>query len=194
MGRWKMMSSCFAASLAISLLGAVDVEAKALGATSGQAAFTAEEKDAINAAVMIAHPSVVVLADPTPSYECHGFTFAAGRLRIYGDQVEKILADQGWILRTAGAHQVGDIAIYRKEGVIRHSGVVSAVQDGTVTRIQSKWGTAGLYEHDPDDVPEDYGRFEIRYREIALAAVHQGPWTRSSAIGSMRMTTAAGPE
>jgi hypothetical protein len=145
-----------------------------VGASPTQAAFTREEMDAINDAIVASHPSVTILGDPTPRYDCHGFTFGAGRgWWTRQDRVESILADQGWILRADGDQQVGDIAIYRKEGVITHSGIVSAVQDGTAIRIQSKWGKAGLYEHDPTDVPKDYGQAEIRHRGTALAMVLQ---------------------
>lgn len=146
-----------------------------IGASPTQAEFTRKETDAINDAIVASHPSVTILSDPTPRYDCHGFTFGAGRGWIQQDRVESILADQGWILRADGAQEVGDIAIYRKEGVITHSGIVSAVQDGTATRIQSKWGKAGLYEHDPTDVPKAYGRIEIRYRGTALATIHDFP-------------------
>jgi hypothetical protein len=50
--------------------------------------------------------------------------------------------------------QVGDIVIYRdiSNAGITHSAVITSVRpDGTVTQVQSKWGTQGLYLHDPDD-------------------------------------------
>ncbi|WP_162913377.1 DUF7689 domain-containing protein [Rhodospirillaceae bacterium SYSU D60014] len=144
-----------------------------VGASPTQAAFSREEMDAINDAIVASHPSVTILGDPTPRYDCHGFTFGAGRGWTQQDRVESILAEQGWILRADGDQQVGDIAIYRKGGVITHSGIVSAVQGGTATRIQSKWGKAGLYEHDPTDVPRGYGQVEILHRSTALAMVLQ---------------------
>ena len=54
---------------------------------------------------------------------------------------------------------IGDIVVYRLNGEITHSGVISEVGSDhkTVTKVTSKWGTGSLYEHDPLDVPKSYG-------------------------------------
>jgi hypothetical protein len=63
---------------------------------------------------------------------------------------------------------VGDIVIYRYRGVITHSGVISQVAEAinpkewVILKIVSKWGAFwGVYEHDPNDVPFDYGDWTV---------------------------------
>ena len=71
--------------------------------------------------------------------------------------------------------QVGDIVIYRNPDAITashptdvtHSGIVTAVDaTGKVTKVLSKWGARGDYNHAPLDVPKEYlgasGTVEVR--------------------------------
>jgi hypothetical protein len=52
----------------------------------------------------------------------------------------------------------GDVVVYRKDGAVTHTGVVREVDaNGNPTLIESKFGTLGLYEHQPFDVPGSYG-------------------------------------
>jgi hypothetical protein len=63
---------------------------------------------------------------------------------------------------------VGDVIMYQKDGVPTHTGKVTAVDaDGNPTRVQSKWGSFGLYEHGPFDVPAIYGEIGAFYRPDA---------------------------
>ena len=104
-------------------------------------------------------PTIEVVEEPTVSYDCHGLTFKDKKLWIDNSEVDKILKDQGWTLVNVGQHQVGDIVIYRKNGKVTHSGIVKEVQNGTVTRVRSKWGMSGEYIHDPK--VDEYGNFEV---------------------------------
>ncbi|MEH2465477.1 hypothetical protein [Nostoc sp.] len=75
----------------------------------------------------------------------------------------------GWTMtrdpsdETAKAAEKGprrdDIVVYRLNGEITHSGVISEVGSDhkTIIKVKSKWGTGSLYEHDPLDVPKGYG-------------------------------------
>jgi hypothetical protein len=92
---------------------------------------------------------------PTNSYDCHGFVFLSGKGWIDNDQVDAILTDNGYSVTTTPA--VGDIVIYRNGGVIKHSGIITAVSGATVTKVRSKWGILGLYDHAPGDVPPAFG-------------------------------------
>ncbi len=63
---------------------------------------------------------------------------------------------------------VGDIVIYRDGQEVTHSGVISQVTPGAkpdewiISKVISKWGAFwGLYEHDPNDVPLDYGDWTV---------------------------------
>jgi hypothetical protein len=95
------------------------------------------------------------VAPPTNDYDCHGFVFRSGKGWINDDQVPAILTDNGYSVTTAPA--VGDIVIYRNGGAITHSGIITAVSGATVTKVRSKWGRLGLYDHAPSDVPSSYG-------------------------------------
>ena len=101
---------------------------------------------------------VTKLAPPSNGYDCHGFTFTGGDVWINDDQVEAILHDNGYSITTTPA--VGDIVIYRNGGAITHSGIITAVAGGAVTRVESKWGRLGRYSHAPDDVPPNYGTWK----------------------------------
>jgi hypothetical protein len=105
-----------------------------------------------------------------PAYNCHGLTFKSSKLAIANDQVQKILDDQGWKPAANGKAAVGDIVIYKKDGAITHSGIVTKVDAaGSVTQVMSKWGPWGVYLHAPNDVPHgqavfggvDYGTAEV---------------------------------
>jgi surface antigen len=94
---------------------------------------------------------------PTDSYDCHGWTFACGQKWINSDQVQKILDDNGYTI--TNTPQVGDLVVYKdSNGNITHTGIVKEVdKDGKVTKVESKWGRLGRYEHAPNDVPSTYG-------------------------------------
>ena len=104
--------------------------------------------------------------------------FAAEKLMsagIYFEPENTILILPRWIIREtevetllkgyrrlgAADHvAVGDIAIYSTTGTdYPHSGRVTAVDKaGRPTKIKSKWGAQSLFEHDPEAVPDFYGK------------------------------------
>jgi hypothetical protein len=98
---------------------------------------------------------ITKLGKPTNDYDCHGYTFLNGEKWIDNDQVPAILNDNGYLETQTPA--VGDIVIYVFGGKLVHSGVITEVKGGIVTKITSKWGRWGLYSHAPDDVPTRYG-------------------------------------
>jgi Domain of unknown function (DUF4157) len=98
---------------------------------------------------------VTKLGPPTNDYDCHGYTFLDGKRWIDDDQVPTILAENGY--SETSTPVVGDILIYWNGGQPKHSGKITEVKGGTVTKITSKWGLWGLYSHAPNDVPSDYG-------------------------------------
>jgi hypothetical protein len=134
-----------------------------------EAEFTPVQIATIKADDKKAHPSITFVKDPTPAYDCHGYSFKNRALWIDDDQVKTIRDDQGWMMRPAGQVQVGDLAIYMKDGNITHTGIVNAVAGGNATRIQSKWGSRGEYIHDPLDVPAGYGTPEYWFGGTELA-------------------------
>jgi hypothetical protein len=102
-------------------------------------------------------PKLTKLAPPTDRYDCHGYTFTNGDVFIHDNQVDDILKDNGYLVTTDP--KIGDIVIYRFNGEVKHSGIITAVAGGKVTRINSKWGRLNLFSHAPQDVPATYGTF-----------------------------------
>ena len=66
----------------------------------------------------------------------------------------------------------GDVVLYELRGQYLHSGVISETRCVTgkveVTKIISKWGSHGLYEHDPNDVPFSYGQWAAYHTTTRL--------------------------
>jgi hypothetical protein len=93
---------------------------------------------------------VIARTEPDPAHNCHGWVFTGGLFWVPGDDVHRILADNGY--RRVTAPQVGDLAVYRDAaGDITHSGVVFSTAGGTL--VESKWGPLGRFLHGPDDQP-----------------------------------------
>jgi hypothetical protein len=83
----------------------------------------------------------------------------------------------GWVVSAAGNSAapcpqpaVNDILIYTFKGQLVHSGVIEKIDSRTgctgrpvavISRINSKWGPWGLYQHDPLDVPNNYGDWAV---------------------------------
>src|SRR5688500_18938365 len=78
---------------------------------------------------------------PTKDHDCHGYTFLNGEKCIDNDQLPAILNDNGYLETQTPA--VGDIVIYVFGGKLVHSGVITEVKGGIVTKITSKWGRWG---------------------------------------------------
>lgn len=108
---------------------------------------------------------VTKLRPPSNSYDCHGYTFLGGDRWINDDQVDAILADNGYAVTTTPS--VGDIVVYRNGGAVTHSGIIVGVSGTTVTMVESKWGRLGLYRHAPSDVPPTYGSWQAYHTSRA---------------------------
>jgi hypothetical protein len=92
---------------------------------------------------------------------CFGWVFADGRYWLDGDQVERILAENGY--RVAPRPSAGDVAVYRDEdGEIGHAAVVRAVCDDGSVLVEGKWGWMGVFLHRADD--SCYGQGCTYYR------------------------------
>ncbi|MFM9963330.1 MAG: hypothetical protein ACKV2Q_19140 [Planctomycetaceae bacterium] len=83
---------------------------------------------------------------------CHGWVFLDGQYLISNEAVQQILDDNGY--EVVNEPISGDVIIYRDyDRNIVHSGVVRGVlNDGTIL-IESKWGTEGVFLHNPLDTP-----------------------------------------
>jgi hypothetical protein len=144
------------------------VESHEEGTQPNQPDLTDAQSDAIlNQAYPGLRAKLKQVAPPTDSYNCHGYTFTNGATWISDPEVDDILKDNGYLVTTEP--RVLDIVIYRVNGKVKHSGIVTAVAGGKVTKINSKWGRHGLYSHAPQDVPQGpptpYGTFTTWYTE-----------------------------
>lgn len=93
---------------------------------------------------------VIARAGSDPSHNCHGWVFAGGRFWVAGDEVDAILADNGYAPVSDPA--AGDLAVYRGgRGEVVHTGVVRS--SAGCTLVESKWGPLGRYVHGPGDQP-----------------------------------------
>lgn len=90
---------------------------------------------------------------------CHGHTFTNDERWINDPKaVDKILDDNNYKPTLNNKGKPGDVVVYRDEsGTITHTGVVTQTEsDGTITKVESKFGQAGTYSHGPWDVPNSY--------------------------------------
>jgi hypothetical protein len=92
---------------------------------------------------------------------CHGWVYTGGRYWVPSEQVETILADNGYAAQATPAG--GDLVIYRDDsGYVCHTAVVRAVgTDGTVL-AEGKWGWLGVYLHEV--AASTYGKRFTYYR------------------------------
>jgi hypothetical protein len=105
-------------------------------------------------------------APPKDGFNCHGYTFLKSQRWMNtggnsGQLIKDIVAANGYTEvggATGKKAKVGDIVVYEKSGSVTHSGVVTAVDaNGNPTKVESKWGNLGTYEHAPGNVPTHFG-------------------------------------
>jgi hypothetical protein len=84
-------------------------------------------------------------APSDPSYNCHGWTFCGGRYVLTGDQVPIILQDNGY--ERISDPVPGDLAVYRDESQVVHTGIVRTACGGVPILVESKWGELGRFIH-----------------------------------------------
>jgi hypothetical protein len=103
---------------------------------------------------------------PKDSFNCHGYTFLKSErwMNGRGNTVKDIVGagnpnGYGEVGPGTGTKaKVGDVVVYEKNGVVTHSGKVTAVDgDGNPTKVEGKWGNMGTYEHAPGNVPNYFG-------------------------------------
>jgi hypothetical protein len=116
---------------------------------------------------------VIRVAGPDTVCNCHGWVFTGGQYGLASEDVDAILADNGYVV--VDKAREGDVVIYRDDlGGVRHSGLVRFVGTDDLVLVESKWGPLGLYLHPPQDQP--YGDLFHFYRtsrpgnnEVSLA-------------------------
>lgn len=102
---------------------------------------------------------------PCNTFNCHGLTFAARRTSVEAADVPLILTDDDYIeVRDKKKVKPGDIAIFRKNGEITHSGIVVEVDELRGPRLLSKWGFLHEVIHYPFEGP--YSECEVTYHRV----------------------------
>ena len=80
---------------------------------------------------------------------CHGWVFTGGRYWLSPNDVEQILADNGY--QAVSDPRPGDLAIYRDGDVISHTAVVRTGDGGSPVFVEGKWGWMGVFLHPVGD-------------------------------------------
>jgi hypothetical protein len=111
------------------------------------------------------YPNVVIRTEDNPRYNCHGFTFGAGRSGIdRSPEVHKILEEDVYVEIADKDAQPGDHILYFGDGDdVEHSGIVvsTPVALPGIYRVVSKWGKLGQRMHWSNECPYDLRK--IRY-------------------------------
>ncbi len=130
------------------------------GATDIKVTFTSTDGKEITGGMEIV---TQVFEGQNPEFDlttnCHGTTFADGKVWINNGEVEKLMKGDGYNLNPTTAPQTNDVGIYSKEGTKNplqgrnpdHSVKVNAVNKGNVTSVTSKGGIEPL---NPDANPK----------------------------------------
>lgn len=108
----------------------------------------------------------VTLRSLTALYNCMGLVFATRRTWISCDEhtIERFREDDDLRELSGGlaAAWQGDIVVYYRDGCPMHIGVIARIKKNLLgsfdVLVLSKWGDAGEYLHNIDDVPDAYGR------------------------------------
>lgn len=96
--------------------------------------------------------STIQRGPPSLDANCHGWVFLDSQFMINGDAVQQILDDNAYEL--VEEPKPGDVIIYRDDNRrIVHSGLVRGILNDNTVIIESKWGTEGVFLHDPDGTP-----------------------------------------
>jgi len=102
---------------------------------------------------------------PCNTYNCHGLTFGARRGWIHDPiEVQTILDEDDYSEVPFAAVMAGDIAVYRKNGIVEHSGIV-VEKSGLNPKILSKWAMLHEAIHFPFDCP--YSDMVVTYYRIS---------------------------
>jgi hypothetical protein len=102
---------------------------------------------------------------PCNTFNCHGLTFGSRRTWIDRTaDIQNILNDDDYIEIDRSKVKPGDIAIFRKNGEIDHSGIVVEVVEMRGPRILSKWASLHEVVHFPWEGP--YNECQVTYYRV----------------------------
>ncbi len=115
---------------------------------------------------------------------CHGWVFTAGRYLLSGQDVLKILEDNGY--QEVSDPRPNDLAIYfGPDYGVTHTAIVRYVSPDQPVLVEGKWGNLGIYLHPVDACP--YGtnyKFYRTPRPNHLLTIVKHPLPSDGASGS----------
>ncbi|MEJ5276178.1 MAG: hypothetical protein WHU94_09735 [Thermogemmata sp.] len=83
---------------------------------------------------------------------CHGWVFTAGRYLLSGQDVLKILEDNGY--QEVSDPRPNDLAVYfNPDYGVTHTAIVRYVSPDQPVLVEGKWGNLGIYLHPVDSCP-----------------------------------------
>ncbi len=95
---------------------------------------------------------VIRVEGPNATSNCHGWVFTGGTYGVQSEDVDTILADNGY--EPVQPAQAGDLVVYRDDsGAALHTGLVRFVGDDGMLLVESKWGPLGVFLHTPETQP-----------------------------------------
>lgn len=106
----------------------------------------------------------------SPTYNCHGLTFASRRTQVDPSSIKMILEDDAYVELERRQALPGDIIIYASEdGDITHSGIVVANEPPLYSpMVCSKWGLGPEMIHLFTDVHPMYGLSNMSFYRCRL--------------------------
>ena len=116
--------------------------------------LTAAEKAEMNQLVTDEFPDVELRGEPTLTFNCHGFAYAAAH--AWFNSPRKFQLDDYTLIEFEDVRE-GDIVSYFSDHTLMHSAIVEEVTGGEITKLRSKWGMRATVLHRLDEVPADYG-------------------------------------
>lgn len=116
---------------------------------------------------------------------CHGWVFTAGRYLLSGQEVPKILEDNGY--REVSDPRPNDLAVYfNSEYGVTHTAIVRYVSPGLPVLVEGKWGNLGIYLHPVDACPygSNYKFYRTHRADHLLSIVNDLPALDSATSSS----------
>lgn len=110
-----------------------------------------------------AHPTATRVGEPTRKYNCHSWAWyiqSTGSKYWINDPTPFQSSGNGYV-RVYSGYRPGDIIRYTSDD---HSAIIQSLLGNNRYRLISKWGEAGLYEHNSDGSPYNMGSFRV-YRK-----------------------------
>ncbi len=114
---------------------------------------------------------MVICAESSPRFNCHGMTFAGRRTGIFESaELQKLLSDDGYVEIPRDRVLPGDIVMYiAEDGDYEHSGIVVEAPNERnlfVPKVRSKWGKYRELIHQGNRCP--YNSSLLHYYRVTI--------------------------